>query len=344
MKVWLPYVVAGSGLDVYTKLLAKGFAEAGVDVEVTAIPHKWQYLPWRMKLLSPPDKTDVILTNSWNGFAFKRSSASLVVVEHHCVFDPAYMPYRSSAQGAFHDSLVRKFELASFNAANAIIAVSQYTANSLKNSLGVSDAVVIHNGIDTDFFCPSDGATEQSDSEPFRILFVGNPSRRKGADLLLPIMEALGDGFELVYTSGLRKDQGIRSGLRLKCLGRLSNEELRDEYRKADVLLFPSRLEGFGYAAAEAMACGTPVVTSNCSSLPEVVKNGETGLLCPIDDVDAFVAAIRQMAAHAELAENMGTAGRRWAVEGLSLDTMAASYITLFEDLQNGATTKTPKL
>jgi glycosyltransferase involved in cell wall biosynthesis len=72
--------------------------------------------------------------------------------------------------------------------------------------------------------------------------------------------------------------------------GRVTDERLVELYQGARALLDTSLYEGFGYQALEAMACGTPVVASRATSLPELV--GEAGLLCPPGDADAFAAAL----------------------------------------------------
>jgi glycosyltransferase involved in cell wall biosynthesis len=150
-------------------------------------------------------------------------------------------------------------------------------------------------------------------------------------------MGRLGDRCELAYTSGLRGADPLRSLANTRHLGRLTRNALRQAYRDADLLVFPSRLEGFGYAAAEAMACGTPVVATNGSALPEVVSDGETGLLCPVDDLDAFEQAIRRLAGDPGLRRSMGIRGREIAVSRFSMQRMTDRYIALCERLLQGA-------
>ncbi|MFN3594090.1 MAG: glycosyltransferase [Thiobacillaceae bacterium] len=72
-----------------------------------------------------------------------------------------------------------------------------------------------------------------------------------------------------------------------------------EAYRQADALLFPSRIEGLPLTVIEAMACGLPVIAAKSASLPEVVAHGATGLLCPVDDVGAYVSAPRTLAGDA---------------------------------------------
>jgi glycosyltransferase involved in cell wall biosynthesis len=90
-------------------------------------------------------------------------------------------------------------------------------------------------------------------------------------------------------------------------VGYVPAEELPYWYNAAEVLAYPSLYEGFGLPALEAMACGTPVVTSSTSSLPEVV--GQAGVMVEPTDVAALAAALRQVLDDAALRDRMRTAG-----------------------------------
>lgn len=334
MKLWLPYVECGSGADVYVHSLATALAPLGVEPVPEAFDHRFQYAPWALRRRTPPAGTDLVLANSWNAFAFKRRGIPLVVAELHCIFDPIQIRLRTPAQAVFHELMVKRFEMSGFRAADAVVTISDYTARSLKSALGVTASDVVLNGIDTDFFSP---ATRPAAGHPGNarrsVLFVGNASARKGADLLPGIMQRLGDGVELRYTAGLRERSILDSLPRARPLGRLSAEALRDAYRAADLLLFPTRLEGFGYAAAESLACATPVVTSDASSLPEVVRHGETGLLCPPGDVDAFANAVESLLGDPDRLARLAANARADAVACFGLDRMGRAYRAIFERL-----------
>ncbi|HEY8028037.1 MAG TPA: glycosyltransferase family 1 protein [Gaiellaceae bacterium] len=110
----------------------------------------------------------------------------------------------------------------------------------------------------------------------------------------------------------------LRAGVRLlvaggwsgdgaEALGRVTDDELVDLYRAATVFVDPTRYEGFGYGVLEAMACGTPVVASRVTSIPEVV--GEAGLLCDPDSAEEFAAAIGQVVEDAALRVRLRDAG-----------------------------------
>lgn len=336
MRVWLPYIRGGSGSDTFTALLARALEEAGHDAIATRYAGFWEVAPFALAAAKPPPHTDVIVANSWNAFAFCRPPLPLVAVEHHCVFDPAYLPYRGPQQALYHELLIRRFERASFRLAAAIVGVSAHTTQVVSAVFPWTRPTCILNGIDTEYFSPA-LQRRRRPGRPFRLLFVGNLTRRKGADLLPRIMSALGAGFELRYTSGLRSESALETLPNMRPLGQLSRDVLREEYRSADALLFPSRLEGFGYAVAEALSCGCPVVASDSSSLPELIDDGATGRLCRCDDEGSFVRAIRDMAGNPESVATMGAAARKAAVKRFGLGRMSREYASLLKDLVDEA-------
>jgi len=328
VNVWLPTVRAGSGSDVFVKRLAAGLERYGARCTVTWFPHLSEMLPLALATAAMPSSTDVVVAGSWSGFACSRRGVPLVVIEHHCVFDPVYRSGASLAQRAYHELALRAYSRASFHRAARIATVSEYTARSLRDAFGLGQVDVIPNWVDPVAFSPATVQGERDD-RPFRLLFVGNLSRRKGADLLEPIMAALGNGFELRYTAGLRASEQGAPLPNMTPLGRLSDEALAMEYRACDALLFPTRFEGFGYAAAEAMASGKPVIATDVSALPEVVVDGETGILCPLDDVAAFVAACRRLATEPNAARHMGAAGRARVLERFTEAIAIPRYLEL---------------
>ncbi len=332
MKIWLPTVKTGSGTDVFTRQLANGLMARGISPTINWFPHILELAPSLLKGVSPPQGTDIIHTNSWHGFAFARTDIPMVTTVHHCVHDMGYAPYRSLMQSIYHKTRIYRHERHSFALSDAVVADSHFTAERVTEAFPGTHPIVIYAGVDHEFFVPDHAPTTKDG--PFRLLYVGNPTRRKGFDLLIPIMERLGKGFKLSITSGLRggKSPGAAN---IESLGRLDDRALLKAYQDCDALLFPSRYEGFGYVVCEAMACGKPVVTSNNSALTEVVNDGETGFLCPTDDIDAYCQAIRNLASDPVLAGKMGDAGRSRVIEHFTLDRVAANYAELYERLLN---------
>lgn len=333
MKVWFPVIKGSSGTDVFTRRLADALERRGIGTEITWFSPHFEFAPFLLRTVPPPPGTDIIHVNSWNGFAFKRPQRPLVVTKHLNVLDPVYRPYKNLTQHFFHKEIIRRFEKASYCAASAITAVSQYTASSPDLTAGAEPVQVIYNWINTSTFTPPKYHAMNS-KQPFRLLFVGNPTRRKGVDLLAPIMNELGPKFELLFTAGLRALKAKHVTGNMRPLGHISREsKLIEVYHHCDAVLFPSRLEGFSLVSLEAMACGKPVIASNIPPLQEAVEDRTAGLLCPMDDISAFVAACRKLAEDPQILRQYGQAARRRAECLFSEDTIIPQYVSLYQKL-----------
>lgn len=333
MKIWFPVVKGSSGTDVFTRRLAAAMERHGYQTEITWFDSRFEFFPSLLQNATVPHGTTVIHANAWNGFAFKRPGIPLIVTEHQGVFGANYRPYRNRAQQTYHEQLIKRYVLASCKAASRVTTVSHFSAAGMAATLRVTDSRVIYNWIDTGIFAPASHMAADIDL-PFKLLFVGNFTHLKGSDMLVQIMVALGERFQLSFTSGL-KDQPVSSmPANMVKLGRLgSDEELVRAYQNCDALLFPSRFEGFGYAALEAMACGKPVIATSTAALPEVVQDGATGILCNMGDVSAFIEACQYLQANPEVAKKYGLTGRRRAVLRFSEEIILPRYAELYDSL-----------
>ena len=121
----------------------------------------------------------------------------------------------------------------------------------------------------------------------------------------------------------------------LKPLGKLRERGLVEQYNRADIILFPTRREGFGYLAVEGMACGKPIIATNCSSLPELVDDGKGGFLCEIDNVDDFVEKIRILGDSPELRRQMGGYNRQKVLEKFTMKQMVERYIQIYQEVRS---------
>jgi glycosyltransferase involved in cell wall biosynthesis len=175
---------------------------------------------------------------------------------------------------------------------------------------------VAYNGVDTDVFHPGG----DDETRAGTLLFVGNAEDyNKGVVYALRAMSLLpaDSGAHLYLVGGPSGTQRIapaeiaRLGIedRVTIVGRVGQSDLAGWYRRAQVLVSPSLYEGFGLPAAEAMACGTPVVATDAGALPEVVEHGETGLIVPAADERALADAIGSLLADHDLCRRMGAAG-----------------------------------
>jgi glycosyltransferase involved in cell wall biosynthesis len=139
-----------------------------------------------------------------------------------------------------------------------------------------------------------------------------------GVDATLVV---LGVGPERERLEALAREHAVR----LLLPGRVG--DVAAVLRRADVLVHPARWEGFGLALLEAMLCSLPVVATRVSSIPEIVADGETGLLVPPDDVPAFAAALRRLLADPG---ELGAAGLRRARAEFSVAKMAERTLAVY--------------
>jgi len=323
-------ISAGSGSDVFTENLINGLHKLSISADIKLIPRWSGFYPPLAKKHCFLSNSDIIHANTWNGFGFN-SDHPLVVTEHHVVHDKQFLQYTSFAQRIFYKGIYQ-YEKKSLNCAEAVTAVSRFTQKKIEETFGYSNSVLIYNGIDISLFRPLQLDNPCTEKEQVKLLYVGNHLKRKGFDLLEPIMKSLGDKFHLYTTTGLRSKNEAQCS-NISALGKLSIKELISAYNKCDILLFPSRLEGFGLCVAEAMACGKPVVTTNGSSLPELVEQDKGGILCNIDDIKNFSNSIRYLAEDENLRIKMGKFNRQRVIDRFNLDKMASSYKRLYESI-----------
>jgi glycosyltransferase involved in cell wall biosynthesis len=252
-----------------------------------------------------------------------------VLTFHSFDIDPADMEQASVAQRIYYRHVLRPAIIAACASAERIVAVSRYVADCIRHHglAGKKSLEVIYNGIDTERFRP---ATPRADDRPLRILFVGNPSRRKGFHLLTALAEKLPPGVELAFTTGLRNQQVQSVHPRLVSLGSIPYSKMHLAYQQADILLFPAYREGFGLCVAEAMSCGLPVISTRCSAIPELVTEGFGGFLVPPGDFPAMLEKILLLLQQTSLRESMGAWNRTRAIEYFDRKRMANEYQAIF--------------
>jgi glycosyltransferase involved in cell wall biosynthesis len=214
------------------------------------------------------------------------------------------------------------------------------------DATGRTDISVISPGVDHSRFRPSPRAPECRD-DPI-VLFLGAMHPRKGADVLaraIPLLHDLPARFMFAGPSGPLEPE-VRSIItgsgvqdRVEFRGQLSSEEVPRVLAEAEIFVFPTvwGTEGFGMVAAEAMACGVPVVASRIGAIPEVVLDEETGLLVePGDPVD-LASKLRLLLGDPVRRRCLGRAGTRH-VQQYRWDRLADELV---EDLNADAESAT---
>lgn len=330
--VWFPAIRTCSGVDIFTQTLCEGLRDAGVFAEITWLPHRAEYAPWTVRRPKPPDWANIVHVNTWLPKRFLPNLLPVVATMHLCVHDSELAIYKTRAQKFYHHHWIRPMEASVFRCAVRSVAVSHYTARRTRETFQAPTLDVVHNGVDTHntFTC----SPRRHPHSPFRLLYAGNWSRRKGVDLLPQIMTRLGEDYRLDITAE-RHDWDLSMPPTSECrfLGRLrSKRDMFNAYNNADALVFPSRMEGLPLVVIEAMSCGLPVVATDGYSMPEVVEDQITGFLCPLNNVEAFVAAVRQLATDKSCYRQQSRAARERAVSVFSQERLISSYLAVYQN------------
>lgn len=222
-----------------------------------------------------------------------------------------------------------------------ILAVAESSADDTSRSFKIprQNFRVVYNGVDLDLF-HSNGSVPK---EPNNIIVVGGYSPIKGLTHLLGALSILRNEMNLKltivggppdgkYSGGLVRQYGLQDMVTFT--GRISQDDLVRRYSAAQVAVVPSLYEGFGFPAAEAMACGVPVISSTAGALPEVVgPDGEAGMLVPPADADSLAGALRRMMSDEGLRKRMGAAARKRVETHFTWEQAGKKTVAIYEEL-----------
>lgn len=227
--------------------------------------------------------------------------------------------------------------------ARQLIAVSEFTKQEIVRWLHVpaERITVTHNGVDARFAPPDPAALaafRQRAGLPEQfLLFIGTLEPRKNLPTLLDayariakdtsVPLIIGGGKGWLYDQIFAKAEQLNLGDRIRFAGYIDDADLPLWYAAATVFTLPSLYEGFGIPLIEAMACGTPVIASTSSSLPEIV--GDAGILVSPTDADALGAAMLQLLQSPELRADLRERGLLQA-RRFSWQTMAQRTVDVY--------------
>ncbi|MFC1602895.1 glycosyltransferase family 4 protein [Pseudomonadota bacterium] len=286
-------------------------------------------LPWFVR----GKQMDLIHTELNYACFFKRPGVPLIATAHGYSLDAFLAPYSSPLQRLHYRTDLRWFVEKSLAVADRVTAVSQYLADKLQQHMQRStDIQVIYNGVDEIRFQPLFSTSAKK--QPFRILFCGKLTRKKGADMIAPLAKELGSNYEIHHVGGGELNTNDIGAGKIVSLGKISYKKMHELYHSVDALFVPSVREGFGLSIAEAMACGLPVVANNCSAIPELIKDEDGGFLCEIGQIDQYADAFKKLLADPQLCRSMGEYNRVQVEEKFTLSRMVSQYQNLFESVR----------
>ncbi len=311
--------------------------------------------------------TDLVHSHTWYANMAGHLAALLHEVPHvisaHSL-EPM-RPWKAEQLGGGY-AISSWVERTAYEAAARIIAVSAAMREDVLRSYPAVDPArveVVHNGIDTDLWSPSlaPDVVRGHGVDPDRpsVVFVGRITRQKGLPLFLRAVAELPPDVQIVLCAGAPDTPEILAEVTALVEGLQTTRDgvvwIPDMLPRAEVVALlsaatafacPSIYEPLGIVNLEAMACETAVVATATGGIPEVVVDGETGALVPIEQatdgtgtpldpqryVADFAAALTEVVTDPERAAEMGRAGRRRAIEAFSWQRIAARTLEVYAD------------
>jgi len=350
---------AGAEVDVHSfGGTADGATAHAPDPRLSSANAALQVLSTDLSIAAATGACDVVHSHTWYADLAGHLSALLHGIPHVVTthsLEP-HRPWKAEQLGGGY-AVSSWAERTAVLAADAVIAVSRGMARDVLASYPELDPErvhVVYNGIDARAYAP----VEQTDvlerygvdpSVPYAV-FVGRITRQKGLVHLLRAARDLPG--QLVLCAGapdtpeiaeqtadlVRELQGSRSGVIL-ISEMLPKDQVAQLLSHATVFVCPSVYEPLGIVNLEAMACGTAVVASAVGGIPEVVVDGETGLLVPYDEADPagfearLGAAVADLLADPDRAAAMGRAGRERAVAEFDWDAIARRTLEVYRSV-----------
>jgi glycosyltransferase involved in cell wall biosynthesis len=327
------------------------YTTRGLDQHALGLPPNFRVLPSRLPTINP--RVRIPWEQLVAPLLLRRSRADLFHGVHSVVpiaspvptvvtvHDLAFIRFTQTFR-AYNRAYLDFATRLSVRRAARVLVVSEHTKREVVGMLGVHPerVVVTPNAVREHFRVPERAALEAFRVEkglPERfVLYVGTLEPRKNLTTLLdayaqvvkrhnvPLIVGGGKGW--LYDAVFQRLEQLGLREQVQFVGYIAEEELPLWYAAATVFVFPSIYEGFGMPPLEAMACGTPVIVSDSSSLPEVV--GDAGLLAPPHDPVAFAEALDRVLAdsalHQELRERGLVQATRFSWRTTAERTLAA--------------------
>lgn len=339
------------------------------QMEDEANPHLKMFhnLSHNVEMAQHTQQADVIHCHTWYthlaGIFSRELLQSPLILTTHSLETHRPWKVEQIGNGYF---LSRWIENHAYNSADGIIAVSQQMKTDVIEAYGVSaeKVTVIHNGIDPEFYKPTfdnDLLLEYGINPeiPF-VLFVGRITRQKGISQLISAAKYFNTTCQVVLCAGAPDTSEIaketeeliielkshRDGIIL-ISEMMPREKIKVLYSHARVFTCPSLYEPFGIINLEAMACETPVVGSAVGGIPEIIVEGQTGFLIPLESISRtnfnpknperfqkeFAQKVNHLLDNEELADKMGKAGRERVLDKFSWESIAKTTFNYYAEV-----------
>ncbi len=350
-----------AGISQYVLRLLEGLSDLGLEEEVLVLPSRkddlsaftrfrsvplWtpphnRFEQWTLPLELSSLKLDLLHSPDFIP-PFRRRFRSVITV-HDLAF--LLYPHLLTTEAARYYGQIDQ----AVRSADRIIAVSESTKRDVIRLLGASEerVTVIHEAPNPIYQLVDDREAVDATRRRYQLpeafaIFVGTIEPRKNLPTIFRALRRLKDQHKLdlslavvgqwgwLYDEVLRVYEDLKLQDTVHFLGRLPNEDLVHLYNAATMLTMPSQYEGFGLPPLESMACGTPVIVSDTSAMPEVV--GDAGLLVSPDDDEALTVAMLRLLSDPELRDALIRRGFQ-RVQNFTIRHMAECTLELYREV-----------
>lgn len=231
----------------------------------------------------------------------------------------------------FHKKLKKcKYEIEN---SDLYLVASNVSRDSLLYA-GIEENKIIKCVYGIDDFSIKENSLVKKTNGPLRIVFVGNVTPQKGAYQLLRAAEVLpSDNYEFNFYGSYNPELNIikNAPLNVHFHGHIPRVEISKAYTSADVLVFPSLCDGFGFVTAESLLCGTPVIASTNAGSKELIKDGYNGFVYDVHSDDQLVSTLQELYKNRSLLEQL-KANARASVQDYTWDKYNQSISNAIND------------
>ncbi len=280
-------------------------------------------------------KFDVII-DCENGIPFFTPlfAKEKVILLIHAVHQEVFKDGLSYPKYLFATFLEKKVMPLVYRNVQVVTVSASSKADILEHKLTTKEPIIVHNGVDLNFYKPS-----KKSATPL-VVYIGRLKKHKSLEVFIKMAKRIlveipsvefvvaGDGPDKEPLTALVKSLGLED--KVKFLGKVSEDEKLKLYQKSWVFVNPSMKEGWGITSIEANACGTPVVASNVPGLRDSVDNPHTGFLVPFANDERFAERVVALINNKQFRIKTGKYAIEWAKK-FSWDRSAEEFIKVLK-------------
>jgi len=312
-----------------------------INLPLLRVPSHHLQVFMKSRKLAKRFNLTVVHSNNYAGaYAYKK--LPLIATVHH----PAYeeVKHASRLQKPIY-RIDTYFERRVAKRADKIIVPSHLVAKLLANHSAYSEKItVLTNGIDLNLFKPVNSSLRNNyirDKNETLIFFPGGArAKRKGALDLFRALQRIDAPYRCIVTGNMDIDIGWRSELesalvqsgqheRFNFIGSIEFEELPKYYAAADIVVYPSTFEGFGFPILEALACEKPLVCTDTGETPYIIKHGQNGYMVSVGDVSSLSKYLEKLIRSQRDRESL-IKNTRESILAYSWESLATEIIRLY--------------